>query len=69
VVGQAQTERCKGETNLTDTVGSVMGLGSTVEGVAVGLEKRAEGGVEGNLSGNLEEGVGPAAVGSVLRYD
>jgi len=67
VVGQSQTEGRKGEKNLTDTVGSVMELGLTVE--VEGLEGRVEGRVEGNLSGNSEEGVEPAVVGSVLRYD
>lgn len=64
---KSQTEKDKGEMNLTDTVGRAMGLGSVVD-AEERLEKRAEGGVVDKTTGNLEGGVELAGEGRMMRY-
>ena len=65
-LGWAHMEKYRGETNLTDMVDC-----ATESGLVVGVVegKRVEGGVEGNSSGNLEEGAEGAVADPMLRYD
>lgn len=56
-VRQSQTEKRRGEMNLTDMVDLAMELGLMAEEEEEGLEKRAEGCVGGGAGGNLEEEV------------
>lgn len=57
VVQRFQTEKRRGEMNLTDMVDLAMELGLMAEEEEEGLEKRAEGCVGGGAGGNLEEEV------------
>lgn len=65
-VGWSHMEKDRGKTNLTDMVDYAMGSGLMVKVVE---GKRVEGGVEGNSSGNLEEGAEEAVADPMLRYD
>ena len=69
-VRQSQTEKRRGEMNLTDTDDlAATELGLMAVGVEEGVEKRAEGGVGGGSGGNSEEGVELAVGDRMLRYD
>lgn len=65
-VGQSQTEKHRGETSWTDTVGLMVGLGLMTE---EGLERCDEGRVGDNPGSLSGEGVEPAVGGLVSECD
>ena len=69
VVGWSQTEKRRGEMNLTGTVGLAMESGLMGEEGEEELEKRVEGRIGGGSGGNLEERVELEVGDLMIGYD